>query len=313
MTTTAIVPHQEGQVKLTELSPQMKKLVKKLKNEIVRFGKTASQITKEIAVQGIHDSLSKDQIRALIDFTIGDSLSDRQIQRIIPLELKYTEKIRTKKNKGQKSADMMSAKPESNLNEPTVVTVENTELPQELKSYAGNVPSPIESGSEMEAQQQQEQEQNYSQSQDKEKWQQQQIRVSSFNLALLSTYDRDYLEDVLTYFYQQYLRSVPIVEVEELRKKLSMYESGGVITTPAGTFVSVPREELLASKKEVTIASYQEACKYVNSQGIRSRQQWREYLGSNKGEIPSNIPHRPDNEYGKTGEWKGWKEFFESK
>ena len=117
MTTTTAIVHNQNQdkdkvKKLTEVSPEMRKLLKKLKDEIVSFRKSIGQIVKEIAEQGKHDNLSKSQIRAHIDFTVGDSLSERQLQRILPLELKYTEKIRTKTKKEkeeQKSADMMYA------------------------------------------------------------------------------------------------------------------------------------------------------------------------------------------------------------
>ena len=59
-------------------------------------------------------------------------------------------------------------------------------------------------------------------SQDEEKlqqWRQQQINLGNFNPALISTYDREYLESVLTYYYQEHQRLVSTSEVTRLERQ----------------------------------------------------------------------------------------------
>ena len=53
----------------------------------------------------------------------------------------------------------------------------------------------------------------------KKKWQQQQISLSDFNPALVSTYDRKYLEHMVTYFYQENLRLSSAGEVARLEEE----------------------------------------------------------------------------------------------
>ena len=59
-------------------------------------------------------------------------------------------------------------------------------------------------------------------SQDEEnlqQWRQQQINFGNFNPALISTYDREYLESVLTYYYQEHQRLVSTSEVTRLERQ----------------------------------------------------------------------------------------------
>jgi hypothetical protein len=71
----------------------------------------AGKLLQKINEQGKKDGLSKEQIRGLIFSYFKGELGDRQLRRLLPLELKYTEFANKKKNAASE-ADIMSTSDE---------------------------------------------------------------------------------------------------------------------------------------------------------------------------------------------------------
>jgi hypothetical protein len=105
-------------VVLPEISRPMHELLEEFKNEVIRFNKASAEISAEINEQGKRDHLNKEHIRGLIKFVIGDALSERQIRRLLPEELKYAEKLRDQSHRKllilneSESADILTANQE---------------------------------------------------------------------------------------------------------------------------------------------------------------------------------------------------------
>ena len=54
--------------------------------------------------------------------------------------------------------------------------------------------------------------------------------------------------------------------------------------------------------------SYKETSKFAQKHGIKTQDEWRDYIKSN--ELPPDIPRDPFSLYKKTGEWKSWGDFL---
>ena len=156
-------------------------------------------------------------------------------------------------------------------------------------------------------------------SQDEEKlqqWRQQQINLGNFNPALISTYDREYLESVLTYYYQEHQRLVSTSEVtrlerqrndarrraailqeknKELVSKLSLYQrsSRGLRWVENLQSWEQKQEQKQKEKKEKkSYAPLEEVQEHCRKHGIKTK---REYWDA---ALPENFPKtRPDHTY----------------
>ena len=110
----------------------------------------AHKLIPKIDEQGKKDGLSKERIRELLFLHFKGKLSDRQLRRLFPLELKYPEFANKRKNVAGK-ADMMSASVEEAgidplANEPEASTGDShimsghtsTEIQEQI--MGGNIP-----------------------------------------------------------------------------------------------------------------------------------------------------------------------------
>jgi hypothetical protein len=84
----------------------------------------ATKLIQKIYGQGKKDGLSKGQIRGLVFSYFKGKLGDRQLRRLLPLELKNSTFANKKKNATVK-ADIMSASNEQNTKKGTIETIAN--------------------------------------------------------------------------------------------------------------------------------------------------------------------------------------------
>ena len=134
-----------------------------------------------------------------------------------------------------------------------------------------------------------------------------QISPDEYSIHDLPKYDLELRGKIIVYLDRENKRLHKLnAELTDMLNQITEVKNEKPLLSSSSSKTSAP-----TAAPPLRIASYQEACRYVNSQGIKSREQWRQFLRDHS--IPPNIPRRPDNEYGekKTGEWKGWKEFFE--
>ena len=140
--------------------------------------------------------------------------------------------------------------------------------------------------------------------------------MGNFNPALISTYDREYLESVLTYYYQEHQRLVSTSEVtrlerqrndarrraailqeknKELVSKLSLYQrsSSGLRWVENLQSWEQKQEQKQKEKKEKkSYAPLEEVQEHCRKHGIKTK---REYWDA---ALPENFPKtRPDHTY----------------
>lgn len=75
----------------TSRSNEYTQLLEELKDSITKTGDIAIRLYE----QGKKDGLPNDAIRKDIELTLEGVIKERQLRKILPLELKHTEKIRT--------------------------------------------------------------------------------------------------------------------------------------------------------------------------------------------------------------------------
>ena len=278
-TSTSIISHknkdtQIAQKTLVPTSPKMRSLLKELKDDInrfhdkinsesIKFSGIYGRRVKQIAKQGIEDNLTKEQIRAHIDATVGDSLSQRQIRKILPLELKYPEKIRTKSR--DENLRNSSAQLELTERAPTI------EYDSKIKEIDNEMIGKLQE-LELEAQQPQ-------------------LSLSNFNPTLIPTYDREFLVQLSEYLYQENLR---------LREEINNLQQIGkveITSIPKEEFISSQNNTPKPRRNERIFASLEEVQKYCRKHELTSKRQYQD--ACKKKDFPESFPRsRADEHFG---------------